>query len=240
MSTSVARPYVQHAEKGSATALRSNDMKTYQVRAGDTLSLIALREYGDGTLYPVIARQNQMNNPDVIGVGEELLVPYVTMRHHFTTPDSTDVRSKLTLHYYGTADTRVQLIWEIVNGVAQREIQSGAWLLVPDLADVGHHTVVAPETFDSLADRWYGDVHLAEVIRLANDIPSGSDTTDGQVLIVPRLNRRVHVAGDTLESLCREQYGDAEVATRIAVVAAANRIGDLNAVISNQVIYFPS
>ncbi|HYO04948.1 MAG TPA: LysM peptidoglycan-binding domain-containing protein [Mycobacterium sp.] len=215
-------------------------MKTYEAQVGDTLSAIALREYGDATLYPVIARQNQLANPDVISVGQELLIPYVTVRHHFTTADSTDARKKLTLHYYGTEDTHVQLIWEIVNGVAQREIHSGAWLLMPDLANVGHHTVVTPETLDALADRWYGDINLTELIRLANDIPSGGDVTDGQVLIVPRLNRRAHVAGDTLESLCREQYGDGDLATDVAVVAAANHISDPNSVLSNQVIYFPS
>jgi nucleoid-associated protein YgaU len=215
-------------------------MKTYQVQAGDTLSAIALREYGDATLHPVIARQNHLADPDLINTGQQLLLPYVTRRHHFTTTDSTDARRKLTLHYYGTEDGHVQLIWEIVNGVAQREIQVGAWLLIPDLTNVGHHTVVAPETLDALADRWYGDVALAGLIGLANEMPSGSDAVPGQVLIVPGLNRRVHVAGDTLETLCIEQYGDTDVATRVAVTAAANHIGDPNSLHSNQIVYFPS
>jgi nucleoid-associated protein YgaU len=215
-------------------------MKTYVVEAGDTLSAIALREYGDAALHPVIARRNQLANPDVIGVGQELLIPYVTLRHHFTTADSTAVRKKLTLHYYGTESPDVQLIWEIASGVAQREIQPGAWLLIPELAAVGHHTVVLGETLEILADRWYGDASLAELVRLANDMPSGGEPTDGQVIVVPGLNRRVRVAGDTLESLCRDQYGDADVAINVAVVAAANRIGDPNSVFSNQVVSLTS
>jgi nucleoid-associated protein YgaU len=215
-------------------------MKTYEVQAGDTLWEIALREYGDATLHPVIAQQNHLVDPDLINIGRQLLIPYVTFRHHFTIPDTTDARKKLTLHYYGTEDVHVQLIWEIVNGVAQREIQAGAWLLIPDLANVGHHTVVAPETLEALADRWYGDVALAGLIGLANGMPSGSDAVPGQVLVVPGLNRRVHVAGDTLETLCAEQYGDADVATRVAVVAAANRISDPNSLHSNEIVYFPS
>ena len=75
-------------------------MKNYVVQPGDTLSEIAEREYGDASLYPVIARQNHLANPDVIGVGQQLLIPYVTRRHHFTTADSTAARKKLTLHYY--------------------------------------------------------------------------------------------------------------------------------------------
>jgi nucleoid-associated protein YgaU len=215
-------------------------MKNHTVATGDTLFGLAEREYGDGTLYPVITLQNHVADPDVIAVGQQLLIPYVTYRHLFTTADSTAARQKLTQHYYGTQDTNVQLIWEIVNGVAQREIQQGAWLHMPDLADVGHHTVVAGETLDGLAARWYGDDHLASIIGLANGLPSGTDPTPGQVLIVPGLNRRRRVAGDTLESLCRDEYGDADLDTRTAVAAAANHISSPDALFANQVVYFPS
>ncbi|MDT5177830.1 MAG: hypothetical protein QOJ95_2028 [Mycobacterium sp.] len=215
-------------------------MKSYEVQAGDTLSAIALREYGDADLYPVIARQNHLTDPDIIDVGQELLVPYVTFRHHFTTADTTDARKKLTQHYYGTEDSQVQLIWEIVNGVAQREIQPGAWLLIPDVANVGHHTVVAQETLVTLADSWYGDPDLAGMIGVANGMPPDIEVELGQVLIVPRLNRRARVGGDTLESLCVAEYGDFDVATRMAVAAAANRLEEPNSLHSNQVVYFPS
>jgi nucleoid-associated protein YgaU len=215
-------------------------MKTYRVQPGDTLSAIALREYGDDTLYPVIARQNHLTDPDLIHPGQDLLVPYVTLRHHFTTDDSTDARQKLTQHYYGTDDGRLQLIWEVVNGVAQREIHTGAWLLIPDLANVGHHTVVVPETLEMLADRWYGDAGLALMIGLANELQTGIDLVAGQVLIIPGLNRLVRLAGDTLEAVCREQYGDDDVDTRVGVLAAANRIADVGSVHSNQVVYLPS
>lgn len=215
-------------------------MKNYEVQQGDTLFEIARREYGDGDLYPAIALQNHLADPDLIQVGQQLLIPYVTYRHLVTTADSSAARKEITQHYYGTDDTNVQLIWEIVNGVAQREIQQGAWLHIPDLANVGHHTVVAGETLLGLAARWYGDDHLAEIIQLANDLPTGSDLTPGQVLIQPGLNRLRHVAGDTLASLCREEYGDTDLDTRIAVVAAANHIGAPDSLLCNQVVYFPS
>ena len=41
-------------------------MKNYEVQAGDTLFAIAQREYGDGSLYPVIALQNHLANPDLM------------------------------------------------------------------------------------------------------------------------------------------------------------------------------
>lgn len=46
----------------------------------------------------------------------------------------------------------------------------GEWLLIPDLANPGHHTVVAGETLEVLAERWYGDKHLWTIIAIANHI----------------------------------------------------------------------
>ncbi|HEY5842553.1 MAG TPA: LysM peptidoglycan-binding domain-containing protein [Mycobacterium sp.] len=215
-------------------------MKKYQVQQGDTLSGIAKREYGDPNLYPVIALQNHLANPDLIQIGQELLVPYVTRRHLVTQDDSTAMRQQITQKYYGTHDTNTQLIWEIVNGVAQRPIQRGAWLLIPDLADVGHHTVVENEPLAELAFRWYGDEHLGIVIALANHLDLGTEPEIGHVLIVPGLNRRAEVRGDTLRTMCREQYGSFDLDTRVAVAAAANHITDPDRLFSRQVVYFPS
>lgn len=215
-------------------------MKTYQVQPGDTLFGIARREYGDSTLYPVIALQNHLPNPDVIEVGQQLLIPYVTYRHLVTAPDSTQSRKQLTQQYYGTDEPRMQSIWEIVNGVAQREIQQGSWLLVPGLADVGHHTVAAGEILAGLAARWYGDDHLSVVIALANNLPPNTEPAAGQVLIVPGLNRRRHIAGDTLASVCREEYGDTDLDIRVPVVAAANHIAQPDKLFSNQTVYLPA
>ncbi|WP_441959117.1 LysM peptidoglycan-binding domain-containing protein [Mycolicibacterium houstonense] len=215
-------------------------MKNYTVAPGDTLFGIAQREYGDGGLYPVIAEQNHLSNPDLISVGQELLIPYVTYRHLFTTDDGTTARRQLTQSFYGTQDPGIQFIWEVVNGVAQRPIQRGAWLLLPDLAEVGHHTVVAGESFAGLAGRWYGDDHLSVVIANANNLDPVADPAPGQALLIPGLNRRRHAAGDTLESLCIDEYGDHDVVTRAAVAAAANYLGRPHSLFANQVVYFPS
>ncbi|MGA5540360.1 LysM peptidoglycan-binding domain-containing protein [Mycobacterium sp. NPDC051198] len=215
-------------------------MKNYTVTLGDALFGIAEREYGDGGLYPVIAEQNHLSNPALIDIGQELLIPYVTYRYLFTADDGPAVRQQLTQSFYGTQSTAIQFIWEVVNGVAQREIHRGTWLLLPDLTNVGHHTVAAGETFAGLAGRWYGDDHLAAVVANANNLDASIDPTPGQVLIVPGLNRRRHIAGDTLESLCVEEYGDHDVKTRAAVAAAANYISRPDTLFSGQVVNFPS
>jgi nucleoid-associated protein YgaU len=230
---------IQH-ERILVSERNSEKVKNYEVQPGDTLFAIAQREYGDGSLYTVIAHQNHLANPDLIIIGQQLLIPYVTYRHLFTTADTTAARKQITKRYYGTEDTDIQLIWEVVSGVAQREIHQGAWLLIPDLTNVGHHTVAQDETLAGLAARWYGDDHLAIVIENANHLPPNTEPNPGDVLIVPGLNRRRNVAGDTLESLCRAEYGDADLDTRMSVAAAANHISQPHKLFSNQVVYFPS
>jgi LysM repeat protein len=49
--------------------------RTHTVVAGDTLSAIALRFYGDANLFPLIAAANGIANPNVITVGQVLTIP---------------------------------------------------------------------------------------------------------------------------------------------------------------------
>lgn len=48
--------------------------KTYTVKSGDTLWAIAKRELGDGSKYPAIAKANNIGNPDMISIGQELVL----------------------------------------------------------------------------------------------------------------------------------------------------------------------
>src|SRR5829696_4780773 len=50
------------------------DFTRYTVVAGDTLSALALRFYGDTALYPLIATFNGIADPDAIDVGQVLVV----------------------------------------------------------------------------------------------------------------------------------------------------------------------
>ena len=47
----------------------------YTVRPGDTLSKISKYFYGDANKYPQIAKANNLDNPDQIKAGQELLIP---------------------------------------------------------------------------------------------------------------------------------------------------------------------
>ena len=49
--------------------------QTYKVQPGDNLSTISRRFYGDESKYLTIAKANNLEDPDKIKVGQELLIP---------------------------------------------------------------------------------------------------------------------------------------------------------------------
>lgn len=51
--------------------------RTVIVEPGDTLSGIARDVYGDASLFPIIAQANNLADPDVIRVGQRLVIPDV-------------------------------------------------------------------------------------------------------------------------------------------------------------------
>ena len=53
-------------------------VRTHTVVAGETLSALALRFYGDAELYRLIATASGIANPNVIDVGQRLIMPDFT------------------------------------------------------------------------------------------------------------------------------------------------------------------
>ena len=49
--------------------------KYHTVIKGDTLWAIAQKYYGNGNKYKDIAKANNISNPDIIHVGQKLLIP---------------------------------------------------------------------------------------------------------------------------------------------------------------------
>ena len=212
----------------------------YQVVSGDTLSGLAERFYGDGSLSGVIAVINHLADANQISVGQELLIPYVTFRHQVM---ANDTKNGLAQQFYN--DVGMVEVIEIANHAAQRDLIVGEWLLIPDLANVDGHQVVTGETWEVLAERWYGESSLWPIIAIANQMEN-QDPPVGQAIIHPRLNWRHSVVdGDTLWQLASYYYygdtGDEErTKTMVEMVAAANNINDPNQLQVGQVLFFPS
>ena len=53
----------------------SSGNRYYTVIKGDSLWAIAKKYYGSGHLYPKIAKANNIENPDIIYIGQKLLIP---------------------------------------------------------------------------------------------------------------------------------------------------------------------
>jgi nucleoid-associated protein YgaU len=51
------------------------DTQTYTVQPGDNLSKISKRFYGDANKYPQIVKANNLEDPDKIKVGQQLVIP---------------------------------------------------------------------------------------------------------------------------------------------------------------------
>jgi LysM repeat protein len=64
--------------------------RTYTVVAGDTLSAIALRFYGNANLFALIATANGIADPNVIAVGQVLTIPDAP-GHALLQPFSHDI-----------------------------------------------------------------------------------------------------------------------------------------------------
>jgi S-formylglutathione hydrolase FrmB len=75
------------------------DFTRYTVVAGDTLSALALRFYGDADLYPLIATASGITDPSDIDVGQRLIIPDATRY----TVVAGDTLSELAARFYGDA-----------------------------------------------------------------------------------------------------------------------------------------
>lgn len=75
-STTAAEPAAPLPESPTPTGT-TGQSQTYEVVAGDSLSKIAKRHYGDANKWPRIfeANRDQIKNPDLIHPGQKLTIP---------------------------------------------------------------------------------------------------------------------------------------------------------------------
>jgi LysM repeat protein len=67
-----------YADLNLELANTGGDEQAYTVQSGDSLSKISARFYGHAGKYNEIAQANNMDNPDLIKVGEEIKIPVLS------------------------------------------------------------------------------------------------------------------------------------------------------------------
>jgi len=151
-------------------------VRTHTVVAGETLSALALRYYADAELYRLIATASGIANPNVLNVGQRLIMP--DFRRY--TAVAGDTLAGLATRFYGDA----QLDWVIAGatGISRTSVISvGQRLIIPDIT---RYTVAAGDTLSSLATRFYGDAAFASVIATVNGIANPNAINVGQRLVI--------------------------------------------------------
>jgi len=154
-------------------------LNTYTVVAGDTLSGISQHFYGDASHVGLLATVNEIANPNLINVGQVLIIPDLS---HTYTVVAGDTLSSIAVHFYGDASRASMLA--TVNEIANPNvINVGQVLIIPDLSHT--YTVVAGDTLFSIAQQFYGHGSLFDFIAEVNGIANPNAISAGQVLIIP-------------------------------------------------------
>ena len=66
---------IDNGEKIDLTGQEEGKVEDYKVVRGDSLSKLAEKYYGDQQLWPILARENKIANPNIIHVDSTLRVP---------------------------------------------------------------------------------------------------------------------------------------------------------------------
>jgi S-formylglutathione hydrolase FrmB/phage tail protein X len=151
-------------------------IRTHTAVAGETLSALALRFYGDGELYRLIATASGIANPNALGVGQRLLFPDFTRY----TVVAGDTLSALATRFYG--DAKLGRLIAGASGIAESAaINAGQRLTVPRIT---RHTVATGDTLSALATRFYGDAPFYPLIATVNGIANPAAVDVGKSLVI--------------------------------------------------------
>jgi len=81
-STIEIAPSLDYAEEGVSSSREDNYLpSTYKIKEGDNLWKIAEKYYHSGYNWVDIAKENNLRNPDLLVVGEEIKIPDVPVRY---------------------------------------------------------------------------------------------------------------------------------------------------------------
>ena len=157
----------------------------YTVVAGDTLSIIAQRLYGDPGRWPRIfeVNQDQLSNPNQIFPGQVLRIPNVDKY----TVLAGDSLSGIAQKFYKQANKWPRIFDANRNQLNDpNQIVPGQVLFIPMIA---LHTVVGGDSLSGIAQQFYGNPNRFPRIFEANrdQISNPNQVFGGQILRIPLL-----------------------------------------------------
>jgi nucleoid-associated protein YgaU len=157
-------------------------INTHTVVAGDTLSAIAKKFYGQAALFELIAVASGVPDPDSIRVGTVLIIPEANRKH---TVARGETLSGLAGHFYRPQNSHLFPLIAAANGIDDPDqIHPGQVLIIPGIS----YKVVSGDTLSELAKRFYGDATLFPLIADANEILDPDVIHVGRELIIPPKN----------------------------------------------------
>lgn len=128
---------------------------TYRVKTGDTLWSIAEKEYNNGYKWTLIAQENKVQNPDVIKVGEVLVIPpdnnsytqQTTQENTITSPSSEQTKILKQTEMKKYIVKRGDYLWAIAekeynNGYRWVDIAHANNLANPDIIHAGNELII--------------------------------------------------------------------------------------------------
>jgi nucleoid-associated protein YgaU len=147
-------------EQPQGDVAKENLPGNYTVKEGDTLFVIAKNYYNDGYQFAKIAEVNDLQNPNLIAVGQVLNIPKLGGEVAGTSTEDNDATQ-------ATGGAENQTIWgERITG-DNYTVQEGDWL-------------------STIAGRAYGDIMQYAKIAEANNISNPNLIEPGTVLKLPR------------------------------------------------------
>lgn len=211
---------------GATTA--AADTVWYRVKANDSLGLIASEFYGDRARASYLMAENKLTKPRALRAGERLRVP--VLREYVTAPGDTFQSLAEAL----LGDTRRGGFLADANRMSpDDDLPAGTTIVVPFTVT---HVAAAAESLETVAQRFYGERRLAEVLRSYNQLDKAT-LDKGESIVVPSVKVRMHparlVAATGAEAKARRERR--EISARLAAAAIpvarhAWRIGDYAAI----------
>ena len=148
------------------------DFRAYTVQAGDTLSAIAQRFYGDAERQNLIYETNLNvigNDPELLRPGLQLVIPDITWVSVYPV-QSGDTLSAIAQRFYG--DTHQwHAIYETnrsVIGNDPNRLHLGIQLVIPYITGVWVYTVQAEDTLLAIAQYFYRETRQWQIIYETN------------------------------------------------------------------------